>query len=297
MTARSTARHRAEAPVSTPLTTVTSALADKVPTTTAARSGLVLAVSGGLVAGVGLPAQAATPRSDEATTASLKLPALTPATDQVAVDQAVTAPVTARVTFERSAMSASGKAAAEDAVGTAQAADRVATVSRSLARAAYGQQVAEQRRAELAAQARRERTAPRISRSAPRTAPAPVNVPSNGSLGSKAIAIASRYFGVPYRYGGTTPRGFDCSGLVQYVYAQLGVRLPRTAQQQYGATTRVARSAARPGDLVFFFGGGGISHVGIYAGGNMMIAAPHSGTVVRKQPIYSAIVACGRVRG
>jgi cell wall-associated NlpC family hydrolase len=294
VTARTTARHRAEAPVSTPLTTMTSALAEKVPTATAARSGLVLAVSGGLVAGVGLPAEAATPRSDEATTASLKLPALTPATDQVAVDQAVSAPATAKVHFERSAMSASQAKAAPVVDGTARAADGVATVSRSLARAAYGQQVEKARRA-AAAKAVKERQAPRVSRDAPRSNPSPAPVPSNGSLGSRAISIASRYFGVPYRYGGTTPRGFDCSGLVQYVYAQLGVRLPRTAQQQYGATRRVSRSAARPGDLVFFFGGGGISHVGIYAGGNMMIAAPHSGTVVRKQPIYSANVAFGRV--
>ena len=293
MTARTTARHRAQAPASTPLSTMTAALADKVPTATAARSGLVLAVSGGLVAGVGLPAEAATPRSDEATTASLKLPALTPATDQVAVDQAVSAPATAQVHFERTAMSASLRKAPE-VDSTARAADAVATVSRSLARAAYGQQV-EQARREAAATAATRRQAPRVSRDAPRTDPTPAPAPGNGSLGSRAIAIASRYFGVPYRYGGTTPRGFDCSGLVQYVYAQLGVRLPRTAQQQYGATTRVARSAARPGDLVFFFGGGGISHVGIYAGGNMMIAAPHSGTVVRKQPIYSANVAFGRV--
>ena len=293
MTARTTARHRAEAPVSTPLTTVTAALAEKVPTTTAARSGLVLAVSSGLVAGVGMPAQAAPPRNDEATTASLKLPALAPAIDQVAVDQAVSAPATARVAFERTALTASLKRAV-DADSTARAADAVATVSRSLARAAYGQQVAQARRAE---QVQQRRTTTRISRDAPRTAPTPVTVPSNGSLGSKVIAIASRYFGVPYRYGGTTPRGFDCSGLVQYVYRQLGISLPRTAQQQYGATTRISRSQAKPGDLVFFFGGGGISHVGIYAGGNMMIAAPHSGTVVRKQPIYSSNVAFGRVSG
>jgi cell wall-associated NlpC family hydrolase len=99
---------------------------------------------------------------------------------------------------------------------------------------------------------------------------------------------------VPYRYGGSTPRGFDCSGFVQYVYARLGVRLPRTAQQQYNATRHVSRSQARAGDLVFFFVGGRVTHVGIYAGANTMIAAPHSGQVVRRQPIYSANVAFGR---
>ncbi len=285
MSARTTARHRADAPVSTPLTTASMALADMVPTGTAARSGLVLAVSSGLVAGVGLPAQAATgPRADEPTTASLQLPAVAP--DAQLADQAVAAPKTARVQFERTAMTPSLKKGAADA-STATAARTVAAVSRSLARAAAQQQVAVEARATAA---RQQQT--RVSRDSQRTAPL---APLDGSRGAQVIAIASRYFGVPYRYGGTTPRGFDCSGLTQYVYAQLGIDLPRTAAQQYGATRRISRSEAQPGDLVFFFGGGGISHVGIYAGDNMMIAAPRSGTVVRKQKIYSSNVGFGRV--
>ncbi len=74
----------------------------------------------------------------------------------------------------------------------------------------------------------------------------------------------------------------------------MGVSLPRTAAAQYGATTRISRSQAVPGDLVFFFTGGSVTHVGIYLGGNMMIAAPHTGDVVKKQTIYSANVAFGR---
>lgn len=288
MSVRTIARHRADAPVSTPLTTVTAALADKVPTTTAARSGFVLAVSSGLVAGVGLPAQAATgPRADEPTTASLQLPELAP--DGQLATQAVAAPTTARVQFERTAMTPSLKKGAV-APSTATAARTVAAVSRSLARAAAQQQVAVEARATAQRQQRQQQT--RVSRDSQRTAPLP---PLDGSRGAQVIAIASRYFGVPYRFGGTTPRGFDCSGLTQYVYAQLGIDLPRTAAQQYGATRRVSRSEAQPGDLVFFFGGGSISHVGIYAGDNMMIAAPRSGTVVRKQKIYSSNVAFGRV--
>jgi cell wall-associated NlpC family hydrolase len=118
---------------------------------------------------------------------------------------------------------------------------------------------------------------------------------SSVSHSAGVIAVASRYLGVPYRYGGSTPRGFDCSGFVQYVYGRLGVRLPRTAQQQYNVTRHIPRGQARPGDLVFFFVGGRVTHVGIYAGGNMMIASPHSGQVVHKQRIYSAHVAFGRV--
>jgi cell wall-associated NlpC family hydrolase len=109
------------------------------------------------------------------------------------------------------------------------------------------------------------------------------------------VALASRYLGVPYVYGGASPRGFDCSGLTQYVYGLLGISLPRTAQQQYNATTRISRSQAQPGDLVFFFTGGSVTHMGIYIGGNMMIAAPHTGDVVKKQTIYSANVAFSRV--
>jgi cell wall-associated NlpC family hydrolase len=290
VTARTTARHRADAPVSTPITTMTASLAAKVPTGTAARGGLVLAVSGGLVAGVGLPAQAAPSTTDEPTTASLALPTLATAPDAV-VDQAVTAPATAQVHFERTAVSPSLRKAA-DAAGTAQAAKTVAAVSRSLARAAYGQQLADAQKA--ARDADQRRAAPRVSRSSNRTSPAPAPVPTNGSRGAAAVSIAMRYLGVPYRYGGTSPRGFDCSGFTQYVYAQLGVNLPRVAAAQYGATRRVSRSEAQPGDLIFFFTGGGISHVAIYVGGNRMIAAPHSGTVVQVQDIYSANIAFGR---
>ena len=93
MTVRATGRHRAEASVSTPLTTMTAAIATKVPSASAARSGFVIAVSSGLVAGVGLPAQAADATSDGATTTALKPPALAPAADQVVVDQAVHRPV------------------------------------------------------------------------------------------------------------------------------------------------------------------------------------------------------------
>jgi cell wall-associated NlpC family hydrolase len=108
------------------------------------------------------------------------------------------------------------------------------------------------------------------------------------------IAVAARYVGVPYRYGGTTPRGFDCSGYTQYVFAQLGVRIPRTADQQYDAVTRISSSQARAGDLVFFLGSGGAYHVGIYAGGGMLYDAGRSGQLITKRDIWSADIAFGR---
>ncbi len=91
-----------------------------------------------------------------------------------------------------------------------------------------------------------------------------------------------QYLGVPYVWGGATPSGFDCSGLVMYVFAQLGVSLPHYAAAQYGLGTPVARDQLQPGDLVFF---DGLGHVGIYIGGGQVIHAPHTGDVVKISPL------------
>jgi peptidoglycan DL-endopeptidase CwlO len=95
---------------------------------------------------------------------------------------------------------------------------------------------------------------------------------------SSVVAIAERYLGVPYRWGGASPAGFDCSGLVMYVYAQVGVSLPHSSYSQYGMGSPVSRGDLQPGDLVFF---DGLGHVGIYVGGNSFIHAPHTGDVVK----------------
>jgi cell wall-associated NlpC family hydrolase len=92
------------------------------------------------------------------------------------------------------------------------------------------------------------------------------------------VGIAMRYLGVPYVWGGSTPRGFDCSGLVSYVFAQIGVSLPHSSYSQFGMGTAVSISELQPGDLVFFTGA---SHVGIYIGGGQFIHAPHTGDVVK----------------
>jgi peptidoglycan DL-endopeptidase CwlO len=107
--------------------------------------------------------------------------------------------------------------------------------------------------------------------------------PPASTLGGKAVAIAEQYLGVPYVWGGASPSGFDCSGLVMYVYGQLGVSLPHNAAAQYAATTPVSVQDLQPGDLVFFYGFG---HVGIYVGNGTMINAPHTGAVVSFASIY-----------
>ena len=101
----------------------------------------------------------------------------------------------------------------------------------------------------------------------------------------RAVQIANDLTGIPYRWGGASPgAGFDCSGLVQYVYGRLGIALPHSAASQYGHGRRVARGALRAGDLVFF---SGLGHVGIYAGGGKFIHAPQRGTTVRWSQLSS----------
>ena len=289
MTERATARHRADVRPSTPLTGLTATIGDRA--TVLGRGGVVLAMSTGLVAAVGLPAGAATRTGGDAfQTASVPLLAGTAASPVLAAEvdglaaAPITAPAQAKVTFEHSAFKALPQHGATLTTPAIASRD-IATISRSLARQAF---------AASQPVVRRQVAAPAASRSSVASAdPAPAVAPSSGQ-GAQVIAIAMRYLGVPYVYGGSTPRGFDCSGFTGYVYAQLGVTLARSADGQYRSTTRIARSQAVPGDLVFYLSGGSAYHVGIYLGGNQMIAAPHTGTVVRVQDIYSANVAFGR---
>ncbi|HEY0582066.1 MAG TPA: NlpC/P60 family protein [Chloroflexota bacterium] len=124
--------------------------------------------------------------------------------------------------------------------------------------------------------------------------PAAVAVqPASGPASSAAVDVARRYLGVPYVFGGSNPAiGLDCSGLVQLVFRQLGVALPRTAQTQFAATARVTQEQLQPGDLVFFSRTyidphDWITHVGIYVGNGLQINAPTEGQVVSIQPVFS----------
>ncbi len=149
-----------------------------------------------------------------------------------------------------------------------------------------------QRQAALAAQARARLQAQQAAAAAaaevgytdPYSEPAFTDVPTgaplpDGSRASQVVAIAMQYLGIPYVWGGASPsQGFDCSGLVSYVYGQIGIYIPHHAASAYGYGVPVSYSELQPGDMVFF---NGLGHMGMYIGGGQFIHAPHTGDVVK----------------
>ncbi|MGH8372460.1 MAG: C40 family peptidase [Gammaproteobacteria bacterium] len=110
------------------------------------------------------------------------------------------------------------------------------------------------------------------------------DIPVSGyrpTTADEIIRLVRSELGVPYLYGGSSPKGFDCSGLVYYVYRHAGIKVPRTANAQFYASHQVAFADLQPGDLVFFeIAGDAQMHVGIYAGGGSFIHAPETGETV-----------------
>lgn len=169
------------------------------------------------------------------------------------------------------------------------------------AESAHGSKTGDQDRAIEAAEAGKERAAKALTgrkstralapRAATPKAVSAVSRPMRGRAG--ALMHASGLSGIRYVWGGTTTAGFDCSGFTRYVYRKAGVNLPRTAAQQQRAVRRV--STPSPGDLVFF--GRPAHHVGIYAGKGKMYDAPRRGKSTGLHKIWSATVTYGRVAG
>ncbi|WP_063799301.1 C40 family peptidase, partial [Streptomyces neyagawaensis] len=151
------------------------------------------------------------------------------------------------------------------------------------------QQAAAGSRTEAARETQETQEAPQDTSTSPSTSPStetttPVEDSTYATKAAKALAFARAQIGKPYVWGATGPGSYDCSGLTQAAWKAAGVDLPRTTYDQVNAGTTVSLSAARPGDLIFFYDN--IGHVGLYIGNGMMIHAPKPGTYVREESIF-----------
>ncbi len=105
----------------------------------------------------------------------------------------------------------------------------------------------------------------------------PPSTPRGTDVADRAATLALRMVGTPYRWGGESPSGFDCSGLVRWAYGQVGVDVPHNTVALYGVGSVVPRAELQTGDLLFF---SGLGHMGLYLGGGKMVHSPHSGKSV-----------------
>ena len=243
------ARHRAARRPSTPLTELASAASEQMGTV-GRRSAVVAASSGLMVSMIAVPSYAAD-RDSAPALAAVDTSALTASARAVLnTSPVVASPAEAAFTVDAPVITAEKPAPPPPPVRTTRAASRTAERAATVATAA----------------------------AATTSNPVPQSV-----AGNAVLEVAARYVGVPYVSGGSTPDGFDCSGFTSYVYAQLGISLPRTSSAQRNAGTVVSRADAQPGDLIWSPG-----HIGIYAGGNQMIDAPRPGKTVQFRSIWQS---------
>lgn len=250
------ARHRAARRPVTPLSTIAQAASDQM-STVGRRTAVVAASSGLIVSMIGAAAPAtAAPVDTEPKLNSVDLSALTAQARQ-ALEAAPTVTVAADVDFQLEEAPIKVTPAPEPEPEPEPEPVRAESTSRSTERTSTQSESASTEQAE-------------------------VSVPASAH-GSTIVSIAARYVGVPYVYGGTTPDGFDCSGFTSYVYAQVGITLPRTSGAQGSVGTKVPRSQAQPGDLIWTPG-----HISIYAGDNMQIDAPRPGKTIQFRQIWQS---------
>lgn len=266
-TSTARARHRAARRPLAPLTSIAS-VASENAATVGRRTALVAASSGLIVSLMGATSASAAPLPSDASVATVDVASLkAEARAALSTAPAVTVAADASWTVEQTDLVVTPAPEPEpepEPVRAPAAASRTAE------------------RTSIAADAQTEsaESAVEVASEAPVEAAAPV--PASAS-GSAILDVAGRYVGVPYVSGGTTPDGFDCSGFTAYVFAQLGINLPRTSSAQASAGTVVSREDAQPGDLIFSPG-----HIAIYAGGNSQIDAPRPGKTIQFREIWQS---------
>ena len=274
MTSRNLARHRKAARPLTPLSDATPAL----------RRGLVVAASSGLALTMITSAANAAGGNTQSLERSAGALGIGPATAKaealitqntpIEVDADVVADADAPATSE---VATEAPGPSEEELAAQAAAEQAQAEQAAAEQAAAEQAAAEQAQAEQAA-AEQAQAAPAVStedEAAESTAvPASSAVPQG--VGSDAVAIGSNYLGTPYAWGGGAPGGFDCSGFVSYVYAQMGISLPHQSGDILNSGTVISASEARPGDILWWPG-----HVGIYAGdGQVLHSTPGPGVSI-----------------
>lgn len=285
---RTAARHRRPVRTRTPLTVIGGAVATNA--TTVGRRSAVIAVSGGLLVTMGMPAIAAPTDAPQDSSPA------TQSSTAVAGSSSVKAPAKAQVSFALTSLTTVDAAQYQhDAQVTAG--ERAAVAQRASRAADRFQAAKDARDASRVASTDSTADDPNVDAGPPEPSDDGTAAPAPGATasGASVIDIAKRYTGIKYRFGGTTPAGFDCSGFVRYVYAQVGKDLPRTAAQQASAGTRVSASDAKAGDIISFTGKGGVYHNGIYLGGGKMIDAPRTGKTIDVHDVWSSSVIFTRV--
>lgn len=255
MTTRMPGRHRAAHRAITPLTPISRAAARGI-SSAARRSAMVAAGSGLVVSLLSVPADAAPVADNGPATAELDILTGTSEAQTAKADSA-------RVAAAKSVTVAPAVQVAADSKFTLE------TGTIKVTPAPEPEPVVE-RVAEPAP------VAEPVEKVVEEAAPA-------AAAGSDVVSIAMQYLGVPYVWAGSTPAGFDCSGFTSYVFAQVGIDLPRTSSEQRYAGTPVSAAEAQPGDLIWSPG-----HIAIYAGDGMQIEAPVPGQSVRYTEIWQS---------
>ncbi|WP_017178076.1 C40 family peptidase [Actinomyces timonensis] len=268
MTTHSQARHRAAKRPTTPLTEVAPATRRGIALAASSGLALTMVASGAATASVAEPA--------EASAGSLEASGL----NQLALDAHTAVTTNAAIVVGTDVQADTFNHESEAAEATAAEAPKPVVETPAP-------------QAEQAQEARAEQGDASTQQAAAQAAPAaqaqPAAAPASAS-GSSIVSIAMQYVGTPYVYGGSSPSGFDCSGFVQYVYAQAGISLPRTSGAQAAAGTAVSMSEAQPGDIVYYG-----YHVGIYAGNGMMIDAGNESTGVVYREIWGTPISFIRI--